>query len=128
MCYAVSIPRIENMTASTISFIDYIDPSRVPQGEGLLVVSGGGPEITAEQLLADPHRLYDLKETATAVKEWEFGMPKFPPGRYRQIAAFQERSRRPGLFFCGDYLMGPFIEAAITTGLNAGAEIKQRGV
>src|SRR5207249_11590488 len=62
MCYAVSIPRIENMPASTISFIDYIDPSRVPQDEGLLVVSGGGPEVTAEHLLADLHRLYDLKE------------------------------------------------------------------
>jgi protoporphyrinogen/coproporphyrinogen III oxidase len=122
-CYAVSIPRIENMTASTISFIDYIDPSRVPEGEGLLMVSGGGPEVRAEQLLADLHRLYELRETATSFSEWESGMPKFPPGRYRQIAAFKERSRRPGLLFCGDYLMGPFIEGAITTGLHAAAEI-----
>jgi protoporphyrinogen oxidase len=107
------------MTASTISFIDYIDPARVPPGEGLLVITGGGREVTAEHLLADLHKLFELNETAGSANEWESGMPKFPPGRYRQIAAFKQRSRRPGLHFCGDYLMGPFIEAAITTGLNA---------
>jgi len=123
-CYGVSIPRIENMAASTISFIDYIDSSRVPPGEGLLVVTGGGREVTSAQLFADLHALYELKETATSTTEWESGMPKFPPGRYRQIAAFKERSRRPGLYFCGDYLMGPFIEAAITTGLNAAASCR----
>jgi oxygen-dependent protoporphyrinogen oxidase len=120
-CYGVSIPRIENMKASTISFIDYIDPSRASRGEGLLVVSGGG-SATAEELLADLHKLYDVGETAVTINEWTSGMPKFPPGRYRQIAAFNERARRPGLFFCGDYLMGPFIEAAVTTGLKAAAE------
>ena len=128
MCYAVSIPRIENMTASTISFIDYIDPSRVPSGEGRLVASGGGPEVTSEKLLADLHKLYNLEETAVTTREWTSGMPKFPPGRYREIAGFRQRTRRPGLFFCGDYLMGPFIEAAITTGLTAAAETQQPGV
>jgi protoporphyrinogen/coproporphyrinogen III oxidase len=122
MCYAVSIPRIENMRVATISFIDYIDPARVAEGAGLLVASGGG-SVTPEQLLADVHKLYDMKETEVTTHEWTSGMPKFPPGQYRQIAAFNKRSRRPGLFFCGDYLMGPFIEAAITTGLNAAAEV-----
>jgi len=122
-CYGVSIPRIENMKASTISFIDYIDPSRVSPGEGLLVISGGG-SVTAEELMADLHQLYDIEEAAVTVKEWTSGMPKFPPGRYRQIAAFKERSRRPGLFFCGDYLMGPFIEAAVTTGLKAADSVR----
>jgi protoporphyrinogen oxidase len=122
-CYGVSIPRIENMKASTISFIDYIDPSRVSPGEGLLVISGGG-SVTAKELMADLHQLYDIGEAAVTVEEWTSGMPKFPPGRYRQIAAFRERSRRPGLFFCGDYLMGPFIEAAVTTGLKAADSVR----
>ena len=124
-CYGVSIPKVEKMRASTISFIDYIDPSRVSSGEGFLVVSGGG-SVSAEELLADLQKLYDVEETAVTKHEWPSGMPKFPPGRYRQIAAFKERSRRHGLFFCGDYLMGPFIEAAVTTGLNAAADISAR--
>ncbi len=127
-CYAVSIPRVENMRAATISFIDYIDPSRIPYGEGLLVVSGGGPEASQSHLMDDVRRLYRVDPKFAETSEWESGMPKFPPGRYRQIAAFKERSRRPGLFFCGDYLMGPFVEAAVTTGLTAATEIQQRGV
>ena len=55
---------------------------------------------------------------ADKTQEWNWAMPKFVPGRYHEIAAFQKRQRRPGLFFCGDYLLGPFIEAAITTGLR----------
>jgi protoporphyrinogen/coproporphyrinogen III oxidase len=124
-CYGVAIPRIENMKASTISFIDYIDSTRISPGEGLLVISGGR-SATTEELLADLHKLYDVEETAMTTHEWTSGMPKFPPGRYRRIAAFNKRSRRPGLFFCGDYLMGPFMEAAVTTGLNAAADIFAR--
>ncbi|PYS26846.1 MAG: hypothetical protein DMG11_18370, partial [Acidobacteria bacterium] len=36
---------------------------------------------------------------------------------------FEKRSRRPGLYFCGDYLMGPFIEGAITSGLNVAGKM-----
>jgi protoporphyrinogen/coproporphyrinogen III oxidase len=127
-CYAVSIPRVERLTASTISFLDYIDPSRVPAGKGALVMTGGGESVSGSQLMTDLQKLYRIEPNSTRVIEWSSGMPKFPPGRYRQIRTFKERSRRPELYFCGDYLMGPFIEAAITTGLNAATEIQQRGV
>jgi protoporphyrinogen/coproporphyrinogen III oxidase len=118
-CYAVSIPRVENLSASTISFHDYIDPSAVPNGEGLLTISGGGSNVTTVQLLDDLKKLYPVAPLRTESHEWNPGTPKFPPGRYREITEFQRRKRRPGLFFCGDYLVGPFIEGAITTGLHA---------
>jgi protoporphyrinogen oxidase len=35
-CYALSIPAVEKMTAATIAFQDFMDPSRVPAGAGLL--------------------------------------------------------------------------------------------
>jgi oxygen-dependent protoporphyrinogen oxidase len=123
-CYAVSIPRVENLTAATISFLDYIDPSRVPGGHGLLSISGGGLQVQADALLEDLRRFYGVAPLSTKTREWNSGMPKFPPGRYKEIVAFQARARRPGLFFCGDYLMGPFVEAAITTGLAAGEAIR----
>jgi protoporphyrinogen oxidase len=118
-CYAVSIPRVEKMSAATISFLDYIDPSLVPDGEGLLAVSGGGSNVEAAQLLHDLRSLYTIEPEATELFEWAHGMPKFPPGRYREITRFQQRQRRPGLFFCGDYLLGPLIEGAVTTALRA---------
>jgi predicted NAD/FAD-dependent oxidoreductase len=75
-------------------------------------------------LLEDLFRLYSLKPESTENEEWIYGMPKFPPGRYRQIAAFQKRQRRPGLFFCGDYLSGPLIEGAVTSGLRAAKAVR----
>jgi protoporphyrinogen/coproporphyrinogen III oxidase len=123
-CYAVSIPRVENLSATTISFHDYIDASTIPNGEGLLTVSGGGPNVTSIQLLADLKKLYPIEPLRTEVVEWNPGTPKFPPGRYHEITEFQRRERRPGLFFCGDYLLGPFIEGAITTGLRVADAIE----
>jgi oxygen-dependent protoporphyrinogen oxidase len=123
-CYAVSIPRVEGFSAATISFHDYIDPSSVPEGRGLLTISAGGPDVYSADLLNDLQKLYRVEAPSMEISEWSSGMPKFPPGRYRQIVEFQSRKRRPGLFFCGDYLMGPFMEAAIATGLHAAEAIR----
>jgi oxygen-dependent protoporphyrinogen oxidase len=123
-CYAVSIPRVEGFAAATIAFHNFIDPSTVPEGRGLLTITGGGPTVTADQLMAELGRLYRTETDAVEVMECTAGMPKFPPGRYRQIDAFKRRSRKPGLFFCGDYLLGPFIEGAVTTGLRAAEAIR----
>ncbi len=123
-CYGVSIPRVENFTAATISFHDYMDPTRVPKGCGLLAITGGGENVSADRLMEDLQRLYRIEPRFTKAYKWRSGMPKFPPGRYRDITAFRKRVRRAGLFFCGDYLMGPFVEAAITTGLEAADAIK----
>ena len=38
-CYGVSIPRVENFKAATISFLEYMDPARVPRGCGLLAIT-----------------------------------------------------------------------------------------
>jgi oxygen-dependent protoporphyrinogen oxidase len=53
--------------------------------------------------------------------------PCFGVGRYRQIARFREerqrRESRKGLFFCGDYLVGPHLEAAVSSGLRAARDV-----
>ena len=123
-CYAVSIPRVENFAAATISFHDFIDPSIVSEGQGVLTISGGGASVTSASLIEDLHKLYQVDPVSIETFEWSSGMPKFPPGRYQQVVNFQRRARRPGLFFCGDYLMGPFVEGAITTGLRAAEAIQ----
>ncbi len=119
-CYAVSIPRVEKFRAATITFHSYIDPS----AGSLLTITGGGVNVTHDQLLDDLQKLYPVDIISSEALEWTWGMPKFPPGRYRQIAAFQARERRRGLYFCGDYLLGPFVEAAITTGLRAAERVR----
>jgi predicted NAD/FAD-dependent oxidoreductase len=75
--------------------------------------------VTEQSLLADQQSLYPVNPLFTRTFEWVSGLPKFPPGRYREIEAFSRRERMPGLHFCGDYLMGPFVEGAIGSGLRA---------
>lgn len=82
-CYAVSIPRVEGFRAATIIFHDYIDPSSVSDRGGLLTITGGGPAVGPEQLLEDLFKLYPIEPEFTETHEWKWGMPKFPPGRYR---------------------------------------------
>jgi protoporphyrinogen/coproporphyrinogen III oxidase len=115
-CYALSIPRVEKLSAATINFNDFIDPATVHTGNITIV---GGDSVSASDLLKDFQRIYSREPKDATVREWTAAMPKFPPGRYRDIAAFLNRQRRPGLFFCGDYLLGPFAEGAIATGLRA---------
>lgn len=116
-CYALSIPRVEKLSAMTIDFHDFIDPGSVRAGN--ITIVGGGDSVSASDLLKDFQRIYSREPKHTTIREWSTAMPKFPPGRYRDIAAFLNRQRRPGLFFCGDYLLGPFAEGAIATGLRA---------
>lgn len=123
-CYALSIPRVEGYSAATISFIDYIDPSRVPDGRGLLTITGGGSDVTSAKLMQELRTIYNVESGSIEVQEFTSGMPKFPPGRYKRIDEFLGGQRRRGLLFCGDYLLGPFIEGAVTTGLRAADTIQ----
>ena len=91
----------------------------------MLTITGGGFDVTADKLIDELRQLYRVQFESMEVKEWTSGMPKFPPGRYRQITEFQQRDRRPGLYFCGDYLLGPFIEGAVTTALRAAESIRR---
>lgn len=54
--------------------------------------------------------------------------PVFDVGRYRQIARLREQqkhSRERRLFFAGDYLIGPHLEAAVYAGRQAAEEVRQ---
>jgi predicted NAD/FAD-dependent oxidoreductase len=54
-------------------------------------------------------------------------LPQFRAGYLPQLAAFLGRSaaiRSPRLAFAGDYLVGPYTEAALTSGLRAANEIE----
>ena len=51
-------------------------------------------------------------------------MPQFHAGYLRHLRAFLSRSERsPRLVFAGDYLVGPYTEAALTSGLRAANEV-----
>jgi predicted NAD/FAD-dependent oxidoreductase len=65
-----------------------------------------------------------LDPIATAVHRWDPMLPLFYAGYLPQLAAFQaRRERSPRLAFAGDYLLGPYTEMALTSGMRAATEI-----
>jgi protoporphyrinogen oxidase len=116
-CYALSIPRVEKLRAATIEFHDFIAPDTFSERGRVTIV--GGEDVQADDLLQDFQRIYPGMLGYPEIQEWKAALPKFPPGRYRELSGFLARKRRPGLLFCGDYLLGPFIEGAVTTGRRA---------
>ncbi len=67
------------------------------------------------------------KTEGHAVHRWPELVPQFYPGYIRSLAAFkQRRDRSDRIFFAGDYLVGPYTEAALTSGLRAADDVRGR--
>jgi oxygen-dependent protoporphyrinogen oxidase len=67
------------------------------------------------------------KTEGHAVHRWPELVPQFYPGYIRSLGAFKQRHERSDrVFFAGDYLVGPYTEAALTSGLRAAADVRAR--
>ncbi len=55
-------------------------------------------------------------------ERWPEGIPSFPPGYCRDLAAFRSLPALRGIGFAGDYLLGPATEYAFETGTTAARE------
>lgn len=61
------------------------------------------------------------------VHRWRDMVPQFYAGYIRSLAAFGSRAGRSDrIFFAGDYLVGPYTEAALTSGLRAADDVSAR--
>ncbi len=67
------------------------------------------------------------KTEGHVVHRWPELVPQFYPGYIRSLAAFNDRRERSDrFFFAGDYLAGPYTEAALTSGLRAADDVVAR--
>jgi oxygen-dependent protoporphyrinogen oxidase len=113
-----------------------VDAGAAPAGAGL--VTAALDEAAATALRAAPdaevvaHVLRALARTPLAglevahavVERRAPGAVRFGPGSLRRLAAFHARvDRAPRLAFAGEYLLGPGLEAALTSGMRAATEI-----
>ena len=61
------------------------------------------------------------------VHRWPELVPRFYHGYIRSLASFKMRKGRSDrVFFAGDYLVGPYTEAALTSGLRAADDVTSR--
>jgi oxygen-dependent protoporphyrinogen oxidase len=88
----------------------------------------GSPEhVVVEALRAELAKL-PLKGLETVegyeIHRWPSLVPQFYPGYHRAIGDFLRRAERSDrIFFAGDYLIGPYTEAALTSGLRAAESV-----
>jgi oxygen-dependent protoporphyrinogen oxidase len=133
--YGVAFPRREGIGLYGLA-VDHWKPGVAPSGAGLLNAA-----LTAEaaERLRDAsdaavveHVLGALAKTpvgrldpiASAVHRWDPLLPLFPAGHLARLAGFHGRKdRSPRLAFAGDYLIGPYTEMALTSGLRAATEL-----
>jgi oxygen-dependent protoporphyrinogen oxidase len=135
--YGVAFPRREGLDLYGLA-VDHHKAKVAPAGSGLLNAAltataaarmwsrpdGDVVDLVLETLARTP--IGRLTPCDTVVHRWDPMLPQFHAGYLRTLAAFLgRRDRSPRLAFAGDYLVGPYTEAALTSGLRAAQEVQQ---
>ena len=134
--YGAGIPRREKVRLYGMA-VENAKPGVVPPGKTLFNCAFS--ESAAAALMDQPdHAVVAALETELAklplknldttegyvIHRWPSLVPQFWPGYHRSLRAFLRRADRTGrLQFAGDYLVGPYTEAALTSGLRAASAI-----
>jgi protoporphyrinogen/coproporphyrinogen III oxidase len=118
------------------------NPAQVPGGCDLIKLSSSGiasgalldqeDEVVRGRLVTDLQEAgltYDRSrdELFYRVYRWPQALPLFDVGHFRRLKTFAGGEIESGtVVFAGDYLGGPFIEGAVTSGLDAGHRLLGR--
>jgi oxygen-dependent protoporphyrinogen oxidase len=118
------------------------NPEQVPDRQDLIeLFSSGfaGQELLSEDDEAIQAKLWaDLQQTGLThdlndkrlscrIYRWQQALPEFDVGHFTRLSAFVEGEIEFGnIVFAGDYLGGPFIEGAITSGMQAADRLSER--
>jgi oxygen-dependent protoporphyrinogen oxidase len=129
--YGVAFPRPEGLDLYGLA-VDHHKPGAAPPGAGLINAALTAKaaarawdasdaelaELVLDNLARTP--IGCLEPTGAVVHRWDPMLPQFDAGYTRRLADFLGRApRSPRIQFAGDYLIGPYTEAALVSGLRA---------
>jgi len=129
--YGVAFPRSAGLDLYGLA-VDHHKPGAAPRGAGL--VNCALTETAARRLADEPDERWTecaldalaatpvgrLEPTRAVVHRWDPMLPQFRAGYLPELARFLARDDpSPRLAFAGDYLVGPYTEAALTSGNRA---------
>ena len=133
--YGLAFPRRERVGLYGIA-VDHHKPGAAPAGAGLVNAAltsdassrlwDAPDDVVATYVLEALARtpVGRLAPLAVAVHRWDPMLPQFSAAYLPHLAAFLERRERsPRIAFAGDYLLGPYTEMALTSGMRAATEI-----
>ena len=133
--FAIGFARGEGLGLRAI-FQSHREPGAAPEGTALLTVSLADSAVrrlsqakdeeivgfTLDALARTP--LGSLSVRDSSVHRWQHARPIFPRGALSRLEHFGVRGRRsPRLAFAGDYLVGPTVEGALTSGMLAASQV-----
>jgi oxygen-dependent protoporphyrinogen oxidase len=117
-------------------FQSHRTPTAAPDGAGLLTAALPEKAVRRFAAVADEeivaHTLDAIGRTPfgrlspmqTVVHRWPHARPVFPRGSLSRLETFGVRiDRSPRLVFAGDYLIGPTVEGALTSGMQAASRV-----
>jgi oxygen-dependent protoporphyrinogen oxidase len=129
--YGVAFPRREGLDLYGLA-VDHHKAGVAPIGAGLLNAAltaraaarmWDRPDTEIVQLVLDNLArtpIGRLTARDAVVHHWDPMLPQFRAGYLPRLAAFLSRAEpTPRLAFAGDYLVGPYTEAALTSGMRA---------
>jgi oxygen-dependent protoporphyrinogen oxidase len=133
--YGVAFPRREGLDLYGLA-VDHFKPGVAPPGAGLVNaaltesaaarLAGASDAAVVDCVLENLARtpIGRLAPREAFVHRWDPMLPQFRAGYLPRLAAFLRRTdRSPRLAFAGDYLVGPYTEAALTSGLRAATSL-----
>jgi oxygen-dependent protoporphyrinogen oxidase len=143
--YGIFFPReeknIKSLAAATIQSAKNLQ--QVPKGHDLIGLYSSGQagsllihkddDFIRSVLLNDLRELgesYNFMNETTfnRIYRWDCALPLYDKGHFKRLKNYMDgKIDLPGrLVFAGDYLEGPFIEGAITSGLNAANKLIEK--
>jgi oxygen-dependent protoporphyrinogen oxidase len=135
--YGVAFPRREGLDLYGLA-VDHHKPGVAPPGTGLLNAAltesaaarvWDRPDAEIVELVLDNLArtpIGRLEPIDAVVHRWDPMLPQFRAGYLRHLQRFLLGARSPRLAFAGDYLVGPYTEAALTSGLRAAGAIERQ--
>jgi protoporphyrinogen/coproporphyrinogen III oxidase len=133
----VMVPRQEKKVRylAAISSLAAKNPAQIPQGAEVLKLYTSSvaansltaaDDLTIRNALVSDFPAIGLDNNALQherfhrVYRWQHALPEFDVGHFRKLKSFADGEIETGrVVFAGDYIGGPFIEGAITSGLDA---------
>jgi oxygen-dependent protoporphyrinogen oxidase len=137
----ITVPRADGWPLDSVTLLPGDAARGMPAEGGLAVVlataewagrhAGAPDDVVAKDLTAAAARLVPgvRRDAAfTGVHRSDASMPRFDAGHFRRVADFRRvlddrRAAGRRLQFAGDYLAGPWLDAALGSGERAAAEL-----
>lgn len=126
---------------SAANIVSAKNPQQIPQGKDVVALFSASQELlesddefiqkilwTDLQSTGLIHSMRDEDEFINcSVYRWHQALPEFDVGHFKRLKSFADGEiESDGVVFAGDYLGGPFLEGAITSGLEAAQRLLER--